>query len=261
MYVGQTSQSSVHKRWIKHCSNARRGRSFCPKLYNHMRKHGIYNYDIIEIEQCSVEESEAREKHWIRFYDTFRNGCNLHPGGNQTRGVYHYMHKQRPAKHIIEASVASRIGKPLSEDHKANQRKAAAEGRNKRTDLKPVVCDQTGETWDSVSSCAKHFGVNTVAVIYRIRHQVERKARNGNALGNFTFSYVGEETREKIVHKAPKDSFEIRCNETGQVFKNMREACSVLNLAPAQLCNYFKLPPTTKKYTVRQVKGYTFTKN
>tara|TARA_R110000868_G_scaffold69364_1_gene204348 strand:- start:531 stop:815 length:285 start_codon:yes stop_codon:yes gene_type:complete len=76
--------------------------------------------------------------------------------------------------------------------------------------------------------------------------------------GDFTFSYVGEAAPKKIVHKQPKDSFKIRCNETGVLFKNMREACSVLDLSPAQLCNYFKYPNLVK--TVKTVKGYTFTK-
>jgi hypothetical protein len=251
----------VHGHFKNAFSEKGRLRTTCPKLYEFIRENPDKDrYSVLILGQFDRQEANTKERQYIIDYDTRTNGCNVAPGGNNPEGAEHYLYGKSVSKHIVAASVAARIGKPLSEEHRAKQRKSAAEGRSKRTDLKPVVCDQTGETWDSVSSCAKHFGVNPVAVIYRIRNQIRSKARSGNAMGNYTFSYSGQATPTKKIHKAPKDSFEIRCNETGQVFKNMREACSVLELSPAQLCNYFKLGPTTKKYTVRQVKGYTFTK-
>lgn len=47
-----------------------------------MQKYGIDNFKIEEIEQCSVEDAEIREKYWIEYYGSFKNGYNATLGGD-----------------------------------------------------------------------------------------------------------------------------------------------------------------------------------
>lgn len=47
-----------------------------------MRKHGVENFFIELIEECSLNEVEEREKYWIEFYQSFKNGYNATIGGD-----------------------------------------------------------------------------------------------------------------------------------------------------------------------------------
>ena len=42
-----------------------------------MKKYGIDNFKIEEIEQCSAEQSSEREKYWIDFYKSDTEGYNV----------------------------------------------------------------------------------------------------------------------------------------------------------------------------------------
>ena len=238
VYVGQT-KDSPRKRFLKHLSSARTGRKNCPKLYDHIRSHNPSQYDFMQIDSCSHEESEEREKKWIKTHNTYHNGegLNCHPGGNQTRGKDHYLYGKKPAQHIMEASAAARKGKPLSEQHKANQRAGHAANRLNSKRLKPVKCDQTGEIWDSLSTCAKHFEVEVGSITHRIKYADIKYSRNDGKLGFFTFSYTDKETvRQK--RQPSKKVVKIECIETGKIYKSCLDACRELNLQPSNLSNH-----------------------
>lgn len=80
IYVGQTI-GILSKRWREHCFQAKEG-SKTYYLYQAMRKYGIENFDIEEIEECSNDELNERECYWIKYYNSFgEGGYNLTPGG------------------------------------------------------------------------------------------------------------------------------------------------------------------------------------
>lgn len=52
-----------------------------------IRKYGIdaFNYEVLE--QCSLEELDAKEIYWIQYYNTFKGfGYNCNKGGGDSRG-------------------------------------------------------------------------------------------------------------------------------------------------------------------------------
>lgn len=54
----------------------------------------------------------------------------------------------------------------------------------------PVICDQTGQEWPSVASCAKFFDVTINAIYTRMKNKTApRRKPRVTALGQFTFSY------------------------------------------------------------------------
>lgn len=78
IYIGQTNGSIKH-RFATHKWNAKNG--IKNYLYNSMRKYGIENFIIEEIEQCDNNILNDREKYWINFFDSCNKGYNLSIGG------------------------------------------------------------------------------------------------------------------------------------------------------------------------------------
>ena len=75
-YVGKT-YLTIQKRWGEHCRDSKR---FDRPLYRAIRKYGIENFSIKELEYC--DNLEEREKYWISFYDSYYNGYNATLGGD-----------------------------------------------------------------------------------------------------------------------------------------------------------------------------------
>ena len=47
-----------------------------------MKKYGIENFFIETIEECNVNDAEDKEKYWIEYYGSFKNGYNATLGGD-----------------------------------------------------------------------------------------------------------------------------------------------------------------------------------
>lgn len=54
-------------------------------LYRAFKKYNLENFTFEILEECSTNELNDREKYWIQFYDTYRNGYNQTIGGNSPR--------------------------------------------------------------------------------------------------------------------------------------------------------------------------------
>ena len=51
-------------------------------LYKAINQYGIENFSIEQIEECPSSKSNEREKFWIEYYDSFKNGYNATLGGD-----------------------------------------------------------------------------------------------------------------------------------------------------------------------------------
>lgn len=78
-YVGKT-YLPIQERWRQHRADSQRKNKQYRPLYNAMKKYGIENFFISELEYC--ENCEEREKYWIMHYDSFHNGYNATLGGD-----------------------------------------------------------------------------------------------------------------------------------------------------------------------------------
>ena len=79
-YVVLTT-NSIEERWQKHQKNAKNNSDFV--IHKALRKYGIENFTIEEIEQTEDFLLEEREKYWIKYYETHltKNGYNMTWGG------------------------------------------------------------------------------------------------------------------------------------------------------------------------------------
>ena len=80
IYIGQSI--NIEQRWKQHHQETKNGNKNT-KLYLAMRKYGIENFIFEVLEQCSKDELNDREIYWIKKYDSFKNGYNMTPGGNE----------------------------------------------------------------------------------------------------------------------------------------------------------------------------------
>lgn len=58
-------------------------------LYRAMKKYGIENFTIEEVEECDYKILSDREIYWIKFYDSYNSGYNATLGGDG-KVLYNY---------------------------------------------------------------------------------------------------------------------------------------------------------------------------
>lgn len=81
IYIGKTLKT-VKERWKEHCSDYQKERYEKRPLYSAMKKYGVENFYIEEIEECSDKVLSEREKYWIEYYGSFKYGYNATLGGD-----------------------------------------------------------------------------------------------------------------------------------------------------------------------------------
>lgn len=79
-YIGKTFLQE-QERWKQHVSEAVRGEKLT-KLNKAIKKYGGENFSVEILESCLEEpELSEKEKHYISYYDTYKNGYNSTLGG------------------------------------------------------------------------------------------------------------------------------------------------------------------------------------
>lgn len=80
IYIGMT-YNTVEERWKQHKRDAhKRNLTENRPLYRAIEKYGIDNFSIYTIEETN--SPEEREKYWIEYYGSFKNGYNATIGGD-----------------------------------------------------------------------------------------------------------------------------------------------------------------------------------
>lgn len=134
VYVGMSRQDNPNDRW----KNGR-GYEYNFHFNNAIKKYGWDNFDHIILASGLTEvEASDLEAHIIKKFEltNAENGYNSADGGYNNRGLSgerNPFYKKPPIK-AIEASVRSRIGKRLSEEHKEKIRQGNIKaGRNENS--------------------------------------------------------------------------------------------------------------------------------
>lgn len=89
-YVGKTTRT-IYQRFNEHiyASKMKKYNMQYP-LYKAIKKYGIENFSIKQLEECPVEKATDKEKYWIEKFNTYNNGYNATLGGE---GLHHYNYK------------------------------------------------------------------------------------------------------------------------------------------------------------------------
>ena len=82
VYIGKTSKTIEH-RWKEHREDATTKSKDHRPLYSAIQKYGIEHFQIEEIEEVLNDKIACeREKYWIEYYGSFKNGYNATKGGD-----------------------------------------------------------------------------------------------------------------------------------------------------------------------------------
>lgn len=84
VYIGQSIDLETrHKQHVQYDPFNINNREYNYPLSRGIRKYGVEEYELIILEENLLQEQlDAREKYWIRFYDTCFNGYNQTIGGS-----------------------------------------------------------------------------------------------------------------------------------------------------------------------------------
>ena len=84
MYVGKT-EDTIEERFKGHCREYKKERCEKRPLYDAMKKYGVENFIVEEVEKVDNALLGEREQYWISYYDTYHNGYNATKGGDGKR--------------------------------------------------------------------------------------------------------------------------------------------------------------------------------
>lgn len=87
-YVGKTYRT-LHRRKLDHIAESKRECSKHRPLYRAFNKYGVENFKFETLHFTVEEDLEKMEIHYIRMFDTYRNGYNATLGGDGNRYFKH----------------------------------------------------------------------------------------------------------------------------------------------------------------------------
>lgn len=126
VYIGKTL-CTVQKRWSEHCNDYKKERCEKRPLYAAMNKYGIDNFYIEEVEECDENILSEREKYWIEYYGSFKNGYNATIGGDGTQYIDYdvvvntYKNTKSQRKTAIELGISPDTVKKIIDLRNENQ--------------------------------------------------------------------------------------------------------------------------------------------
>lgn len=111
IYIGQTIKS-LKERWRLHKFCSMHPEKYADtRLSRAIRKHGLENFTIEEIEKCeNLDLLNEREVYWITFYNTIKTGYNVLHGGKNSK------HSEESKQKISKAN----FGRKFTEEWKIN---------------------------------------------------------------------------------------------------------------------------------------------
>lgn len=110
VYIGQTIKP-VEKRFQQHRNNYNKPYFSQLILYKAFNKYGLDNFSFETLEKIDNDKLDEREKYWIDYYDSYRNGYNMTIGGRlvelykwdlqEILELYHFHKSARKVAEII----------------------------------------------------------------------------------------------------------------------------------------------------------------
>jgi len=109
-YIGKAID--IYKRWKQHrdCLN-KKSKHENTHFINAWHKYGENNFEFSILEKCDVNKLDDREKYWISFYNSRKNGYNKTNGGSggNTRINYSGQKLEEHKKKVHEARLKSAL--------------------------------------------------------------------------------------------------------------------------------------------------------
>lgn len=79
-YIGQTTQS-IKERFYQHCATKCNQAVLNMAIHRAISKYGKNSFIVEILEEIESTDLNDREKYWIKYYDSYKNGYNSTKGG------------------------------------------------------------------------------------------------------------------------------------------------------------------------------------
>lgn len=122
VYIGQTTKS-VQERFQVHIGAHNSQSKKTLHLYLAMQKYGLETFSVEQIDTAnSQEELNEKERYWINYYDSIKNGYNMMEGGSDRNPMDSTITKEKHDAKMKSEEVRQKISKTLSETLKQKGR-------------------------------------------------------------------------------------------------------------------------------------------
>ena len=259
IYIGKTIKT-IEERFKRHIYDSRRNNSY---FYNAIKKYGIENFIIEEIENVDNSKLNEREKYWISFYNSnfSKIGYNGTIGGDGYVKVDEYILNEinklwdsgfgiTEISNMLDLNTATvKFYLKDSPNFSEEERKKRANIKNSEEHSKPVLMyDLNGNficRYGSVRKASENTGFSVVTIFKCCRNIIPN-------IYIYQFRYEGEESPGKCIN--PTFYQKLVCQKTTDgeivsVYKNAEEAAVSLNVDPSCIrrCCY-KQKKTCRSY-------------
>ena len=187
IYVGKTTKTMITRK-REHLKQLNDGTD----IHNAILELGLshFSWELIESNIYDNQVLAEREKYWIQYYNSYKNGYNMTPGGEGGNGTYaknlkiwREQNKEQVEKNIQilldwqknhpeEVKVAhEKTVKTIKEKYGKNITRAANE-----TTKKKVLCIETNIIYNSATDAAKQLGHSSGAHIGQVCNNQRKTA-------------------------------------------------------------------------------------
>ena len=111
-YIGLSQSLEVRYRNHKQCSKYKDS-----SFYRAIRNYGWENFSYEIIENCTIEELNEKEKFWIKYYNSFKNGYNETQGGEGIKGCGIKINSQVALQIIQDLKSTSKSFLEIAEEY------------------------------------------------------------------------------------------------------------------------------------------------
>jgi len=188
-YIGKTIRD-VKTRLNEHIKQAEEGSIYT--FHVAIRKYGIENFTSIILEDSILEEElNEREKYWIKYYDTYKNGYNMSEGGDGGDTISNHPNRDEICKKISIANSGKGngfYGKTHTEENKrkwSEQMKGNSFGKDYK---------HTAEAKEKISHKSK-LAMNNPAIRNKISETLSNKIK---------YIITDKENSEEIIYGSKK---------------------------------------------------------
>lgn len=195
VYIGQTVKT-LEKRFSQHKNNYDKPYFSQLCLYQAFKKYGIENFTFLQIEEVENSQLDEREKYWIEYYNSFKDGYNSTLGGRlvelynwDTEEIIRLYHELKSARKVAEKMKCdhSTIDNILN----ANQ----VERYSKAQQINQKIIIQKNDfilTFETSTEAAQWFIDNNISStknLVNVRRSITERIKNNQLYFNYKLSY------------------------------------------------------------------------
>lgn len=213
-YIGKTTRT-IKERFQEHLQEARHNRRNF-KFYNAIRKYGEDHFFIKQLECCSNETLNEKEKYWIKYYNTFLDGWNSTEGGD---GNITWSDEMKEQHSLLMKQYYN--NNPVSLKTKEKQSKIMKEKWADQI-YKEKLRNAQKQSYINNPNRREQQRINTLK-----RYEDPKEREKSSLAQQKRWSNPEEHKKASLAH-IKSHGKKVRCIETGEIFNCIADACEKL---------------------------------